>query len=149
MPTPVWFRISTLDTPSDLRVHLKPIKDTDIAFKEGVETITWDMADCGIKRAFDGDENFIEDVMSKGGNVYYELNVDATSITAFSFCSWLSAKCGKLCVFITNVYIYICVMGKQMNTNFQNVALRGKSRQIGEETHFITTILLRLRIVKM
>lgn len=41
-------------------------------------------------------------------DVNHELNVDATSITAFSFCSRLSAKCGKLCVFITNVYIYIC-----------------------------------------
>ena len=68
LPTPVWFSIRTLNTPSDLKIRLKPIKDTDIAFKEGIETINWDIADCGIKRAFDGEENFVEDVMTECEN---------------------------------------------------------------------------------
>ena len=68
LPTPVWLSIRTLNTPSNLKIWLKPIKDTDIAFKEGIETINWDMADCGIKRAFDGEENFVEDVMTECEN---------------------------------------------------------------------------------
>lgn len=39
--------------------RLKPIKMEDIAFQEGNENYNWELADCGIKKAFDNEGNFI------------------------------------------------------------------------------------------
>lgn len=39
--------------------RLKSIKITDIALKDGNENYDWELADCGIKKAFDNEGNFI------------------------------------------------------------------------------------------
>ena len=39
--------------------QLKPIHITDIAFNEGINKIKWGLVNCGIKKAFDNEGNFI------------------------------------------------------------------------------------------
>ena len=51
-----------LTTIQDLKYNLKPIRETNIAFITGNEKINWNKIDCGIKRAFDKDGNFAEDI---------------------------------------------------------------------------------------
>ena len=40
---------------------LKPINVNDIAFVEGNESVKWELENCGIKKAFDNEGNFIDE----------------------------------------------------------------------------------------
>lgn len=51
---------SKFDTLFSLK-KLKPINVNDIAFVEGNESVKWELENCGIKKAFDNEGNFIDE----------------------------------------------------------------------------------------
>ena len=46
------------NTSSSLK-SLKPINVEDIAFDKGIEKLDWELDNCGIKKAFDNEGNFV------------------------------------------------------------------------------------------
>lgn len=50
------------NTSSSLK-SLKPINVEDIAFEKGIEKLDWGLDNCGIKKAFDNEGNFVEDTI--------------------------------------------------------------------------------------
>lgn len=55
-----YFKIE-LNTMFLLKSHLKPININDIAFIEGIKKPNWKLESCGIMKAFDTKDNFVED----------------------------------------------------------------------------------------
>lgn len=58
--------IKELITIWDLERFLAPIDKECIAYEKGINDIDWNLDNCGIKKAFDCDGNFIKDLNVKG-----------------------------------------------------------------------------------
>lgn len=58
-----YFKIE-LNTVFLLKGYLKPINIKDISFVEGIKEPKWRLNNCGIVKAFDGEGNFVEDIIN-------------------------------------------------------------------------------------